>query len=129
MGVTQQAISKRLKDMGMIQKQGNCVPYKLKPWDIEWRFFALNSGFKDRIRRGFHIALWPVTKNGSTMIIPSADKKHDKVILQHDNAQPHVARPVKTYLETLKLGPYPTHRTLQTLLLPITICFDQWHTA
>ncbi|GFW76774.1 mariner Mos1 transposase [Trichonephila clavipes] len=33
-GVTQQAISKRLKVMGMIQKQGNWVPYKLKPRDV-----------------------------------------------------------------------------------------------
>ena len=31
LGVTQQAISKRLKLMGMIQKQGNWVPYELKP--------------------------------------------------------------------------------------------------
>ncbi|GFV61877.1 mariner Mos1 transposase [Trichonephila clavipes] len=30
LGVTQQAISKRLKVMGMIQKQGNWVPYELK---------------------------------------------------------------------------------------------------
>ena len=29
-------------------------------------------------------------------------ERHDKVILQHDNARPHVAKPVKTYLETLK---------------------------
>ncbi|KAG5323790.1 MOS1T transposase, partial [Pseudoatta argentina] len=27
---------------------------------------------------------------------------HDKVILQHDNARPHVVKVVKTYLETLK---------------------------
>jgi len=31
LGVTQQAISKRFKVMGMIQKQGNWVPYELKP--------------------------------------------------------------------------------------------------
>ena len=27
---------------------------------------------------------------------------HDKVILQHDNARPRVARTIKTYLDTLK---------------------------
>jgi len=30
------------------------------------------------------------------------NEKHDKVILQHDNARSHVAKLVKTYLETLK---------------------------
>ncbi|GFU99194.1 mariner Mos1 transposase [Trichonephila clavipes] len=40
LGVAQQAISKRLKVMGMIQKQGNWVPYELKPRDVERRLFA-----------------------------------------------------------------------------------------
>ncbi|GFT18533.1 mariner Mos1 transposase [Trichonephila clavipes] len=40
LGVTQQAILKRLKVMGMIQKQGNWVPYELKPRDVERRLFA-----------------------------------------------------------------------------------------
>ena len=40
LGVTQQAISKRLKAVGMIQKQGNWVPYELKPRDVERRLFA-----------------------------------------------------------------------------------------
>ncbi|GFV19778.1 mariner Mos1 transposase [Trichonephila clavipes] len=40
LGVTQQAISKRLKVMGMIQKQGNWVPYELKPREVERRLFA-----------------------------------------------------------------------------------------
>ena len=30
------------------------------------------------------------------------EQRHEKVILQYDNARPHVAKPVKTYLETLK---------------------------
>ena len=38
LGVTQAAISKRLKAAGYIQKQGNWVPHELKPRDIEMRF-------------------------------------------------------------------------------------------
>ena len=38
LGVTQAAISKRLKAAGYIQKQGNWVPYELKPRDVERRF-------------------------------------------------------------------------------------------
>ena len=30
------------------------------------------------------------------------EKQHEKMILQHDNAWPHVAKPIKTYLEKLK---------------------------
>ena len=36
--VTQQAVSHRLKSLGIIHKQGNWVPYELKPRDIEQRF-------------------------------------------------------------------------------------------
>ena len=39
------------------------------------------------------------------------EQSNEKVILQHDNARPHVAKPVKTYLETLKweVLPYPPY--------------------
>ncbi|KAG5313575.1 MOS1T transposase, partial [Pseudoatta argentina] len=42
---------------------------------------------------------------------PLYAQRHDKVILLHDNARPHVAKPVKTYLETLKweVLPYPPY--------------------
>ena len=53
LGVTQHAISKRLKAMGMIQKQRNWVPYKLKPRDLEWRFFACEQLFQRQKRKGF----------------------------------------------------------------------------
>lgn len=32
---------------------------------------------------------------------PQYSKRHDKVIFQHDNARPHVAKPVKDTLEAL----------------------------
>ena len=51
--VTQQNISLRLKAMGMIQKQGNWIPYELKPRDIERRFFACEQLFERPKRKGF----------------------------------------------------------------------------
>ena len=33
----------------------------------------VNSYFKERIGRGFHIALWPATKDGTTSVILSAE--------------------------------------------------------
>jgi len=42
---------------------------------------------------------------------PQYNERHDKVILQHDNARPHVTKVVKTYLETLKweVLPHPPY--------------------
>jgi len=38
LGIAQSTISMRLKILGMIQKQGNWVPYELKPRDLERHF-------------------------------------------------------------------------------------------
>lgn len=42
---------------------------------------------------------------------PEYEQRHDKVILQHDNARPHFAKNVKAYLETLKweILPHPPY--------------------
>ena len=56
LGVTQQFISKHLKVMGWIQKQGNWMPYELKPRDVERCLFACEQqrrkGFLHRIVTG-----------------------------------------------------------------------------
>ena len=42
---------------------------------------------------------------------PQYEQRHEKVILQDDNARPHGDKPVKTYLETLKweVLPHPPY--------------------
>jgi len=56
---------------------------------------------------------------------PEYEQRHDKVILLHDNARPHVAKVVKKYLKTLKwdILPHPLY-VLRTLLLLITGCSE-----
>ena len=53
LGVIQQAVSVRLRAMGMIQKQGNCVPYELKPRDVERRFFTCEQLVQRQQRKDF----------------------------------------------------------------------------
>ena len=176
LGVTPQAISKRLKAMGMIQKQRNMVPK-----DVELRFVACGQLLQRQNRKGFlhHIVIggekcvhydnpkrrksWELPGHASMstarpnihvakvmlciwwyqlgvvyyeLLKPSEtitrewyrtqlmllsrvlkekwshyQARHDKVILQHYNARPHVGRPAKTYLEMLKreVLPHPPY--------------------
>ena len=53
LGVTRQAISKRLHASGLIQKQGTWVPYDLKPRDVERRFFACKQLLQRQKKEGF----------------------------------------------------------------------------
>jgi len=50
--VTQQAVSVRLRAMGMIQKQWNWVPYELKLRDVERRFFTCEQLIQRQQRKG-----------------------------------------------------------------------------
>jgi len=51
--VIQQTISYRLKSLGMIQKQGNWVPYELKPRNVECQFFTCEMLLTRNKRKGF----------------------------------------------------------------------------
>ena len=53
LGVTQQAVSIRLRTMGMIQKQGNWVPYELKSRDVERQFFTCEQLIQRQQRKDF----------------------------------------------------------------------------
>lgn len=46
-------VSKRLKALGMIQKQGHWVPYELKPRDVERRFLMCEFLLQRQKRKGF----------------------------------------------------------------------------
>ncbi|KAG5318754.1 MOS1T transposase, partial [Pseudoatta argentina] len=83
--VDESTVSKRLKGLGMIQsKDITGDRYRLQ-------LMRLSRALKEKR--------------------PLYAQRHDKVILLHDNARPHVAKPVKTYLETLKweVLPHPPY--------------------
>ena len=181
LGVDKSTVCKRLKAMGMIQKQGHWVPYELKLRDVERRFFTCELLIERQNRKGFlHRVVtgdekwihydnpkrkksWGLPGHASTSTAkqnihgkkimlciwwdqvgvvyfellqpgetitgdryrlqlmrlsralkekrPETVKRHDKVILQHDNARPHVAQPVKKYLGTLgwEVLPHPPY--------------------
>lgn len=51
--VTEPAISQRLKEMEMIRKVGNWVPYKLKPRHVERRLFTYEQLLQRQKKKGF----------------------------------------------------------------------------
>ncbi|KAG5322975.1 MOS1T transposase, partial [Pseudoatta argentina] len=51
--VDKSTVSKRLKGLGMIQKQGHWVPYELKPRDVEQRFGTYELLLQRQKRKSF----------------------------------------------------------------------------
>lgn len=177
LGVAQQTISTRLKSMGMMQKQGNWVPYELNLRNLERRFFTCEQLLQKQNRKSFlhrivtgdekwihydnpkrrkswgrpghssnltpkanihakklMLCIWwdqvgviyyellqpnqtitgerykqQLMKLSEALKLkrPQYAKRHDKVIFQHDNARPHVAKIVKDTLEELRWDVLP----------------------
>ncbi|GBP55459.1 Mariner Mos1 transposase [Eumeta japonica] len=142
--VNESTVSKHLKVLGMIQKQGHWVPYELKLRDMERRFLTCELLLQRQKRKGFSHRIvtgdekwihYDNPKRRKSWGKPGHDQyrlqnqismvrsfsvfgkrplykhRHDKVILLHDNTWPHVAKPVKNYLETLQweVLPHPPY--------------------
>ena len=58
---------------------------------------------------------------------PLYEQRHDKVILLHGDTRPHVAKPVKTYLETIKWEVLPHSPYSPDIALPIITYSVRWH--
>ncbi|GBP20564.1 Mariner Mos1 transposase [Eumeta japonica] len=75
---TQQAVSHRLKSLGMIHKPGNWVPYELKPRDIERRLcmseMLLARPKKNKV---FYFESSLVVKSGYMMIVQKEENHGD----------------------------------------------------
>ena len=59
---------------------------------------------------------------------PEYQKRQHKVILLHDNAPSHTAKPVKESIEAFIGKYFGTRLTHQTLLRPIAIYLHRWDT-
>nr|CDS26849.1 Mariner Mos1 transposase [Hymenolepis microstoma] len=120
-GINEQAISKHLKQLGMIEKEGYWVSHELKPrGDVERRLFACEQLVERQTRKAFLHRM----VNGD-----------DSCQKRHDNARPpHVAKVVvKTYLQTLKWEILPHPPPYSPDVAPSAdfhlIHIAQWHTA
>ncbi|GBP65027.1 Mariner Mos1 transposase [Eumeta japonica] len=75
--VTQQAVSHRLKSLGIIHKQGNWVPYELKPRDVEHRLCMNKMLLARHEKKVDYTESSLVIKNGYIMIIQKEENHGD----------------------------------------------------
>ncbi|UYV80950.1 hypothetical protein LAZ67_19002261 [Cordylochernes scorpioides] len=122
LGVTQQAIFHRSKEIGMFRKVKNWVRkgflHRIVTVDEKWAHYdypkhwttylypgcASSSMAKPNIHGGkIMLCIWWDHLGVSGALREKRlqyANRHDKTILQHDNARPHAAAPVKTYSGT-----------------------------
>ena len=70
--VDESTVSKRLKVLGMIKKQGHWVPYELEPRDVLLRVNYCFNGKKEKV---FCTVSWLEMKRGYTTIIQSVENR------------------------------------------------------
>ncbi|KAG5322672.1 MOS1T transposase, partial [Pseudoatta argentina] len=103
--VDESTVSKRLKGLGMIQKQGHWVPYELKPRDVERRFGTCELLLQWQKRKGFLGASPPSTKTAINSLVHRAFTISGKEHLQTELNYRKLALQKNTHNQTK--GSYP----------------------
>ncbi|UYV70898.1 CNOT6L [Cordylochernes scorpioides] len=104
LGVTQPAIFHHLKEMGMIRKVGNWVPYELKPRNVEHHFFTHEQLFQRQKRKG---VLHQIVTGDEKWV--HYDNSKRRAMYEYDAFEPSIARkngcntPIDTTKEALPI--------------------------
>lgn len=107
-----------------IQSIRNCgVSPSMGMNEVHW-WDKLMNGMNENITWDRHLLQLMHLSRELKDELPEYKQRQSKVVLQHENAQPHVSKPVK-YRKHSKGISYTIHSILQTLLLLTTTCFDQ----
>ncbi|GBP87168.1 Mariner Mos1 transposase [Eumeta japonica] len=101
LGIIQQAVSHRLKSLGMIHKQGNWVPYELKSRDVERQLCTSEMLLSRHRKKGFYIESSLVMKSGYIMIIQK-EENHGEYLATRQHRQQNRIFMEKTHGVTVK---------------------------